>query len=747
MPWECDFATITSDKELVVHLAAVHQGHPFPDELSIGWLCQRLHLIEEEVFDALLRSGNGAFLDLLYAAMFKLFPEVPASPPDVTVLGAPSLKDNSAIAGPDPKTATEIEQLGYLSLLRTKVHPLRLWPLPAADLFVPLPEIVTEQLKTSSKKDEQASKCYELTPLTPDTNILGELKQRVRALRATIEVATQDHQRDHSRVVVLAKVRSLLELEAHHWRNVKSILTAPADALQALDRLDVAVVDVMREAIEVLAERTGQAKAADRLMALFDPAKEGSKVQFVLKTLAKHPGAYPQDFVDEFFEQLTLSFHMLGQSELKLEFIRDHWLPLVKAACQEVPRSVTDVFEEVGDLAFSTVWDEGWNDDLGLLEVAVGVPGRVTSLKPLLNVAKGSKLAMGVISAGASDLLILALLKRVEFVFTAASSKPASRIMASVMLRFLAAGAIQHQIAGTPMLSRTASLKQFLNAIRTAKAADASGWFKIGEEFNKKFDLSGRFSRWQAGVGVTTVAAFTMMAFAILDDDASPVQRATGFAAGALSGAGVAIGKTEAAAVIAGNEVAAKKFGMYGKAVSAAAAVLGVWVAARATRVAWKVGDTYGAATNAIATMSAGLTLAGTVAAASYIGAAATGWGIALGAVALSMAVLGPGTGPASLVRAYWRYAKQRSGPVAEVSATKLAALESAITLAAPILVDLEGGIGLRGDKLAMFDRPTVHAAHSMGFETPELITMFEDGEDLLAGKGFEHPPYKRTIR
>ena len=69
MPDKFRFATVDSDKELVVHLARLHEQHPYAEDLTFFWLCQRLGLRTSEVFAAFAREGNEGFVEALYRSV------------------------------------------------------------------------------------------------------------------------------------------------------------------------------------------------------------------------------------------------------------------------------------------------------------------------------------------------------------------------------------------------------------------------------------------------------------------------------------------------------------------------------------------------------------------------------------------------------------------------------------------------------------------------------------------------------
>lgn len=745
MPDEYEFATIDSDKELIVHLALLHEQHPNPEKLTVKWLCSRLHIEEDEFFSALAFEGNGEFTASLYATLQVRFPRLILNPPDVTWLEAPPSIDDSLLL-PDSVTSDLPTKIMWLGLLARHAEYLRDWPLPAVDLFLPVPHLIKRQLAKTTKPGERRTVRYGLTPLGADRSLLLDLTKRRDALLAAIEDTTQKSQIDHSRIVVLQKIRNLLTLERHNWRNLDSVLTAPADALWAIEDLDDAVADVMDAATEALAERSGQAAAADALLAMFDPSKDGADLAKTLRTIVDYPGAYPSEFVEKLFQRLTECFHMLGQSERRAEFIRDHWLPLLEEACEKLDKSVEQVLADLNDPDFDTVWDGGWKEDFAMIRLVCGKPNGATALAPIAAIAKTSKWAMGAIAAGASDFAILHIFKGLQVV-SANSVAEVSRTMATVAMRFLSAGAVQHRVAKTPMLSRDVALSEFLDAVQGTKTASTKDWYALGSDLNKKYAFADRFKAWQAGAGINVIAALVMIRYALVDEDENRWVRLMNFSAGVLSAEAAYTTAQEGVALLASRKELARQFAKRARFLGGLAVALGTVVSTIDAYVDFKKGDTYGVTTNTLAAVSGGLTLSGIVLAGLYTAEAAalTGVGVIFGAVALAMVVLGPGKGPAAMTAAYWRHALGDNSPLHDVPESVRDRVKSALDRADFHLVDLVGPAGEPGRTLELRDPPTAWAAHELGFERAEIETLFEDGDDLV--EGIELPSYKEPIR
>ena len=745
MPDEFEFATVDSDKELIVHLALLHEQHPRPEELTVHWLCSRLHIEHDDVFAALALEGNGEFAASLYATLQAKWPRLDLTPPDVTWLGAPPT-DDDALVLPDSITSDLPTKIMWLGLLARHAQPLWDWPLPAVDLFLPLPDLVKRQLAETTKPGGRRTARYGLTPLAADTSLLEKLIERRDALLATIELTTRKHQVDHSRIVVLQKIRNLLELERHTWRNLDSSLTAPADALWAIEDLDDAVRDVMGAATEALAKRSGQAEAADELLAMFDLRGDGAALAETLRNLAEHPGAYPAKFVEKLASVLTECMHMLGQSERHREFVRDHWLPLLEGACEELPESVKQVFVDLDDPDFDTVWDDGWKEDFARIRLVFGKPSRTTALEPLVTIAKTSKWAMGAIAAGASDFAILHMMKGLHLVSTTQGAD-ASRVVATVAMRFLSAGAIQHRVSKAPMLSRDVALSEFVEAVRGTKGAGNKDWYGLGKELNQKYAFGDRFKAWQAGVGINAIAALVLVRYALADDEEEGWVRLFNFSAGVLSAEVAYVTACEGMARLAAQKELATEMSKRARLLGGVATLLGAIVSTNAAYVEFRRGNAYGVTANSLAAVSGGLTFGGILLAAKYavVAGALTGAGIVFGAVALAMVILGPGKGPAAMAAAYWRHALGKDSPLHDVPESLRERVKSALDRADPHLVDLEGEAGKAGEDLELRDPPTAWAAHELGFERAEIETLFEDGDDLV--ESIELPSYKEPIR
>ena len=738
MPDEYEFATVDSDKELIVHLAVLHEQHPRPEELNVHWLCSRLHIEHDDVFAALALEGNSEFVASLYATLQAKWPRLDLTPPDVTWLGAPPA-DDDALVLPDSVTSDLPTKIMWLGLLARHAQPLWDWPLPAVDLFLPLPDLIKRQLAKTTKPGGRRTARYGLTPLQADAGLLEKLIERRDALLATIELTTRKHQVDHSRIVVLHKIRNLLELERHNWRNLDSSLTASADALWAIEDLDDAVRDVMEAATEALAKRSGQAEAADKLLAMFDLRGDGAALVETLRNLADHPGAYPGEFVEKLSSVLTECMHMLAQSERHREFVRDHWLPLLEGACEELPESVEQVFADLDDPDFDTVWNDGWKEDLAMLRLVFGKPSQTTALEPLATLAKTSKWAMGAIAACASDSVVLYAFRELDLVATSGSS-----VFATVGMRLLAAGAVEHRIANTPMLSRRVALIEFLRTVRGTKGAGSKDWYQLGKELNESYAFADRFKAWQAGIGINIIAALVMLRYALADDEEEGWIRLFNFSSGFLSARSSYLAAQEGLALLASRDQAAKELSKRARLLGGVATALGTIVSTHAAYVDFQRGNAYGVTANSLAAVSGGLTLGGIMLAGSYLGAVLTGAGIVYGAVALAMVVLGPGKGPAAMAGAYWRHALGKDSPLHDVPEPLRERVKSALSRADPHLVDLEGGTGEAGKGLELRDPPTAWAAHELGFERAEIETLFQDGDDLV--EGFELPAYKEPI-
>lgn len=731
MPDKFRFATVDSDKELVVHLARLHEQHPYAEDLTFFWLCQRLGLRTSEVFAAFAREGNEGFVEALYRSVHSKWPKVGLVTVEDSVL-MPTPSAETVWLPPPDEVPTELK-ITWLHLVATHAEPLGEWPHPAADLYLEIPSVVTAQLEKSTHKSYARYTVYELTPLEGNQQVLDELRKRRDALKTAINKATRVMQRDHSRIVVLYKIRNLLELSRHHWRTeTDPTFIFPADALNKIDTLDDAVAKAMQAAQKALVERSGETDAAEDLLAMFDPAKDGVGLAAVLRNLAAYPGAYPVSYVDDLFDLLTESMHMLGQSERYLEFAREHWLPLLEAACEKIPKSAEEVFSELNDPELETVWSDAWKGDLELVQLAIGKPSKGSVLKPLATQAKEKKAAAALIGAAASERFILRFLNQTEKVRSYQSTKHGHRLVASIIMRLFVASAIEHKIAGTPGISRTVSLRQFINRVRSAKGLDAHGWFVLGKKFEQEFRFGTRFKAWPALAGFNILAGLVITGFALVDEDQDGYSRALNFSAGLFATAAGIASAAEAAALLKRLEMSSDKLARSAKVLGALGAAFGALSAIRAVSLDVRRDNTYGAATNAVAAMSGGITFATAFASCAYTAAIMTGWGLALGAVALAMLFLGPGKGPAAMVRSYWRYATAAGSPVLDIAESLREAVEDSLFAADPGLVDFNGGVGKPGQDFEITDPPTVHVAYEMGFERAELESMFDDAEELL---------------
>jgi hypothetical protein len=368
----CEFATIDSDKEVVVHGANLANAEDFE------WLAETLGIYpSDELLAALWLPNNESFLLVLYAQMHQKYQgEVPGEileldentiPPTVMRRAPDWLMSEDGLTDPHLARWT-------LFALHERAENVGNWRIPRCDIWLPMTPTILSHLQHLVARGPSKGRCIEVQPPEFPSDTVSKLVELIVALERQVERLEAERSNWAIRRLSLEHARRIVALSVWQWTNAAPEQPKKAEMLERLADVMDAMEELDRAADDASPMLAAEREAANQLLDLLAPESNAAKdIEQALEILAAQPNAFRSSQAEDLFNFLKRAFAALSASTAAEEFVTTHVVSLVQAMAEGIsPELEREFADGYGDL-WKTLWTVDWREALVVLqENAVG---------------------------------------------------------------------------------------------------------------------------------------------------------------------------------------------------------------------------------------------------------------------------------------------------------------------------------------------------------------------------------------
>lgn len=421
------FASILSSEEIVVNLAALEFT------MTVGELVDLLGLSADEFVDALDRPDNEVYRLLLYESVVETT--------GGTVWDAVQAREVELppASGMPPEQVHE-----WLSYLVARADPSS-WVLPEGDLVLPRHPALTRQLSKLEERGGGRLRHFDIVAYEA-TQPLDKLEERVKALHFTMRKRRSKLAKEAAHAGALARARTLVAFQRHHWRAESRRSDANAGNLEkrdaALAKVEASLswVEQSLRARSLARDAYKEAELADKLMLMFDPSMpDGADLADLLSLWAEHPNILTGEDRGRLLGLLEQAFKLLAASERVDRFLLNHFLPVFEAVCQVPQARIEDMLASAEAQGLAGAVTHTWADAIEAAKAGLSEEVHSgTNLLPLATVSAVFKTVTGIIASAMNERLIAKFIYYVHMVAGTPEQRAMGRFnLASTLLRFL----------------------------------------------------------------------------------------------------------------------------------------------------------------------------------------------------------------------------------------------------------------------------------------------------------------------
>lgn len=515
---EHPLATLDSAEELVVHLDQQ------PQVLTVSELSDRICVPIPTILDAFAYESNHAAAVSLYeerrlewGASLRVGDEdVPL--PEPHELFEPAADDASH------------DVAYYLSLgaMWGNIGPGH-WTLPKAKLTIPWggfqgPLLDSIDLGVPGRR----ARCVAVHEPATSRAAIEVLRAKVIALEAAIHRARERATKHQGHLGLLLKGEQVAELAIRSTR-ARGKELEPENRrrrLEQLEEVERQFARLQERVLKRLVQDSEARNAAHEVLALFYTSRsEHEGFRATVKAVFEAPERVPSSERDELLMWLERGFAALAASPKAEDFVKEHLVDLMEAACGVLPEHFSELWTDIEEPTIARAVREGWRGAFQQVRRQLDIHGgRPSLLKVLVSNGSIAKRMSSVIAAGFSDLTLGAILTALYQ--HSGDRAQANKTLAGVLLRYIAFHMVQHrsevQLAfpppGATQGQVLAASKQatYDKVLRIVADPDANPK-KVADEL-EALDLGRGFMRTPRAIGfVFAVNALTL--FAVVDND------------------------------------------------------------------------------------------------------------------------------------------------------------------------------------------------------------------------------------
>lgn len=443
----CEFATVDSDKELVVHGANIASHEDFQ------WLAETLGVYPSDEMLAILWLPNNETLVLVLFSQLhsKYDGMIPGeileinenTIPETVRRGPPEAMPDAGFI--DPDTAR-----WALFALHARGESIGGWTLPKRDIWLPMTPSILSHLQHLVGRGPSKNRCVDVVVPRFPSETMNKLAELVAALERHLRLLEEERGAWATRRLSLEYAHRLIDLEVWDWSNTSFHIANRAERLQRLSELTTAMDNLDAAANEASPAIDAEHGAAVELLAFLKPgSKAAREIEDVLDVLAVQPHAFRSEQVDDVFEFLERSFSVLSSSSVAERFVQEHLISLIQAAAESLPPELEQEFTEGYGDNWKPLWQVDWRDSVNALWSKGGVADPSPYAK-VVALQKYYKAGLFVIQAALSHATLPILLARLsDYAKTEEALRPLAHSLLSCLLRgLLASGAIHRGAPG-----------------------------------------------------------------------------------------------------------------------------------------------------------------------------------------------------------------------------------------------------------------------------------------------------------
>jgi hypothetical protein len=443
----CEFATIDSDKEMVVH------GANLPEYEDFEWLAETLGVYpSDEMLRPLWLPKNETLVLLLFSQVHaKYHGMIPGEVIEVnentipeTILRGPEQKMPDA-GFIDPDAARWV-----LIALHARGENIGGWKLPRCDIWLPLTPTILSHLQHLVARGPSKNRCIDVLPPVFPSGTMNKLAELVAAAEAQVERLEEERASWATRRLALEYARRIVVLSAWQWTNAPRSQDKQAEMLVRLTALTIAITDLESAATRSSPAFEAERDAANALLAFLDPKSQAAKdIEEALEILAVQPNAFRSEQAQDVFDLLGRSFVVLARSSAAEEFVTQHFVSLVQAMAESLPPELEREFAEGYGEHWKSLWEVDWREAITALRSTGGVD-EPSPYARLATMNQYYKDGLFVIQRTLNVSTLPILLGRLsDYAKTEAALKPLTDSLVTCMLRgLLATGAIHRGAEG-----------------------------------------------------------------------------------------------------------------------------------------------------------------------------------------------------------------------------------------------------------------------------------------------------------
>jgi hypothetical protein len=746
----CEFATVDSEEEDIVHLGNVDPEAFLDDDdaLTIRWLNGILGLADGDILKALARRNNIPILHALYEAKRAEWGGhffVPAEAGEDPIhWGGPWKKVELAPASVVGSPSLLQHFLDQAQWSMNDYHSG--WELPGMDLYLPKGLSLSLQLGDLITRGPTRKRCLTVRPFVFPFQI-KTITRLTRDLQLQLDAVERKTAVFLARAAALDQADAIARLMARHWiHNVRD----PKKQV-AMENLRLALAEAAPHAQEAAITHHEEAftktgtRDAKKILELLSSRDLGESLQ----KIAEQPNVVGQDAAESIADALEAALLQLLRSPLRDEVAHEHILPVMALLCEQVHPGFERDLEVVTDARFANELREGWRETIDLVYQARGKP---TFTSAVFAYAKGAARAGGRVRR-----LILATMHHgvIAYIFDAVvdraglgrlkvpgGSMTVGQKMSTLLLRFWASHAVAHRAAAHGLHLDGIEVRGMLSVYQGIwdpkfLAGDRPRVHAAIEQF-KNLELDSKLARSRGAIGLQGLAAAAAMFSAIDDDRATSEVRCLQIAAALADLGSTATRALELRALMQGLESRMKTFEKASKYLGRFAVALSL--VAIGVRVAhdWRGKDTDLLFVDLLAGTGYALTAVSwikLVPHAAWFGV--VGAGLLVGSLLIELALKPSGT--EQQCERYARFATDPSGPLGDERGTVLAARILAALQAAKSQKAFDKIKGTEGDPEAdpgVNEQPTWWTAFRLGLTGREIAAIFGVGERVIDDAG-----------